>query len=475
MNYKKVIKSVALSGLVGLVLSGCSVTNSTVEFNKSYNAGDFAKAKSIADTNAIAKDSFWTLQRASVNMMCKDYENAIKDFDYYESCIKSDNENKEINAIGKSIVSTIGSERWTGYDSKTYEGILVNTYKAMSYMALNDKQNARIELNRALDRQRRAKIEYEDEIKKLQEEKAKAKAEEAKKMKEYKKKQPKGAYSINENRDQDIKNIIEKQYSNVFNFSSYPDFVNPFTTYLAGLYFYLDNDYKKSRDLFKETYGMTKSPMALADFKLAQNGMKGKGNAKFSWIIIEDGLSSVKKEKRLHLPLFMVTKKAYLVNVALPSLIDRDYAYKDYLATNSKNQTGRSYEVASMDNVIKSEFEKEFDMILFRAITSTTFKTILKFQLSREYGQGGAIVGELFSALTTRADDRTWSSMPKSFRVIRVPSYGEITLKSRSGKELLKFDSKGENSITFVRVPTQVSKNYSTTLHFSDNKIVASK
>lgn len=43
---------------------------------------------------------------------------------------------------------------------------MVNTYKALNYASLHDSANTRVEFNRALDRQRRAKDYFRSEIQK---------------------------------------------------------------------------------------------------------------------------------------------------------------------------------------------------------------------------------------------------------------------------------------------------------------------
>ena len=55
------------------------------------------------------------------------------------------------------------------YIGTQYDGVMANTYKAIDYLALGDNEGARVEFNRAIDRQRRAKAYYAELIEKNRE------------------------------------------------------------------------------------------------------------------------------------------------------------------------------------------------------------------------------------------------------------------------------------------------------------------
>ena len=71
--------------------------------------------------------------------------------------------------------------------------------------------------------------------------------------------------------DPDVQSAINANYPNLSEFKPYPDFVNPFTTYLAGVYFLIIGENSRAADLLKETAGMVpdndyiKKDLVLAD------------------------------------------------------------------------------------------------------------------------------------------------------------------------------------------------------------------
>jgi hypothetical protein len=110
-------------------------------------------------------------------------------------------------------------------------------------MALGQDDLARVELNRAVDRQRRARERFSREIDALKEEIAKDKHG------------GKVDYQRTVN-DPNTESAIRRKYSSLYEFEAYPDFTNPFATYLAGLFFCMTGDPDKAVDLLKESAGM---------------------------------------------------------------------------------------------------------------------------------------------------------------------------------------------------------------------------
>ena len=103
-------------------------------------------------------------------------------------------------------------------------------------MSLNDYANARVEFNRALMRQDKAKEYFAKEIEKNREELKKAKED------------PNYKQNMNEN----VK-IIDKEYEHLFEaFDTTKNFINPYATYLASVFFFMDNDFRKAGGLFRE-------------------------------------------------------------------------------------------------------------------------------------------------------------------------------------------------------------------------------
>jgi hypothetical protein len=323
---------------------------------------------------------------------------------------------------------------------------MVNTYKALNFMISKEDELARVEFNRALDRQRRAKEEFAQEINKLKEEVEKE--QEAKKSR------------LKENiEDPQVKQLISQTYPGLDAFEAYPDFVNPFTTYLAGVYFNLVGDHSKSIDLLKEAYGMVQSNNYIAE-DLAVTEKILNGDAKLNgtvWVIFENGLGPVKEEFRVDLPLFIATSKVKYAGIALPKLVSREQAYP-YLSVKAGDKEYGTQLVADMDRVVQTEFNKDFKIILTKAIISATAKAIAQYALEEQDSSAGSlasIVMAAYSFATTAADVRIWSVLPKNFQVARfgMPNDKRISIIPPGG---VVFDVQipdCNNAIVYLKIP----------------------
>ena len=139
------------------------------------------------------------------------------------------------------------------------------------------------------------------------------------------------------------------------------------------------------------------------------------------WVIFENGLGPVKEEFRVDLPLFIFTDNVRYVGIALPRLIFRQAA-SPYLEVKTGSTTTRTQLVGDMDRVIQTEFEKDFKGILTRAIISTTSKAVAQYALEKNSNSSWAAVAmAVYSFVTTAADVRIWTALPKDIQTARLP------------------------------------------------------
>lgn len=476
----KVLKKnsfLTLSITASLLLGGCAAITghqgSLDEFNKKVLANN-CDFKDI-DEKIEKKDDLllWSIQGGSLARNCKDYKKSNYLFDHAEIVYK---EKVDKDNIANDTLETAGSvlvnNNINDYEGNTYEKIMVNTYKALNFASLGDHNNARVEFNRALDRQRRAKEYFQKEIKEQKEEIKKKEVEFAKKEEEkLKKAKQESDKKEKENEqfktfkapselaknDATQKVIYDEFKSTLEGFKAYPDFINPFTTYVSGLYFMLNNDPKKGRSLLKETLRMDpKNKQIKADYnlsnKLAKKVSKSTKN-KYVWVIYENGNSIKIDEKQIHIPLFLFTQKAHYTGIAFPILKEQNASHK-YLNVNGNKTT----EICNMDNVIKTEFKKRFTSNITEILISNIFKTYAQYELQNNAGLWGGIAGALYQGVTNKADVRSWTTLPKNFQSVRIKNVGEPILIKNDANALLGEVKvpKGKNAIVYVRseVPT---------------------
>lgn len=445
------------------VLSGCAAmgvdTVNESGHREQVSQGNWAAAAQIAcDNKDVSEDGelddanlLSTLKAGNALLYAKDYDRSVKMLDEAEAIIKYHREAALTSSTGDYLAKIALNDAAVDYQGTNLDAVMANTYKAIDYMILGRGADARIELNRAVDRQRRAKEEYAELIAKQNEALEEQKADDG------------GdgfAQSLSSN---ELDSQLKQNYSNLEGFQAYPDFVNPFTTYLAGLYFMIEGDYSKSSSLLKEAYGMSPQNSVIeSDFAMVEGALSGQPiSENYVWVIYENGLGPVKTEFKINIPMYMVSSDVLYTGIALPQLEMRSQA-TPYLSVLEGVTMTNSEVIADMDRVFQTEFKYTYMDVVSRAVLSAFVKSYAQY-LAKENGgsYGGYFQLALgaFQALTTHADTRIWSSMPKDFQVVRVkmPENHQLQLQAGLHKMDVKLADNAKHSVVYVRIPTAQS------------------
>lgn len=410
------------------------------KFEKSVQ---FARSKMGKVKKPDSEDLLWAMQLGVLERTRRNYTESTEYFDKAEEMLKYfDYQNKTLDSVAAIAVS----DNVIPYLGEEYDGIMVNTYKALNFMSLRKDELARVEFNRAMFRQTRAKEKFAEALQRVKNEIARQKGNQKTLVKK----------SVENPK---VNNLIAKRYPGLYQFEAYPDFVNPFATYMAGVYFNLVGDHSKAVTLLKESYGMVSDNGYIAeDFAVTEQILDGQAQLKDTvWVVFENGLGPVRKEFRIDLPLFIVTSKVKYVGIALPKLVFRKEAYP-YLLVQTSNDSCRTQLVADMDRVVQTEFKEDFKGILTRAIISATAKAVAQYALEEGGSselQMASIVVAVFSFATTAADVRIWTTLPKNFQVARlpIPDDRQITI-SAPGWTLFNVNIPScRNAVIYVKIP----------------------
>jgi hypothetical protein len=144
-----------------LIAGGCNAPKKHLnQFNQMVVASDYEQARVFAETKVSNKttprgeDLLWMLQTGSLQRLQNNHADSIRAFDTCEVMMKHfDSEN---SGLGHAVGSVAVNENIVPYTGTVYDGVMVNTYKGLNFMAEGRPDLARVEFNRALDRQRRA-------------------------------------------------------------------------------------------------------------------------------------------------------------------------------------------------------------------------------------------------------------------------------------------------------------------------------
>lgn len=437
--------------MLGIIfLSGCAAITGHNQSMKDFNNVLLSKKCDYTNIDEKIEDDddtiLWGIQGGSLARNCNNYKKSNIFFEQAEKKYKENvDKDSTIGNVAEGTASVLVNNNINDYEGNVYEKVMVNTYKALNYASLGDFTNARVEFNRALDRQRRAKDFFQKEID------AKKKEEDKKVKDEKAKNTQKSANNTKTNK------VIYDKYNKLLNdFKAYPDFINPFTTYISGVYFFLNGDAKKSRGLFKEALRMDpKNKQIKSDYELSKKfskKVKKTSKEKYAWIIYENGEGMVKDEINIHIPVFLLSKKVLYTGMALPKIVERKESYS-YLDINGN----KTVEISNMDNVIKTEFKKRFPLIVTEAVLNTVFKTFAQYELKRNTGLIGGLIGAAYQGLTNKADVRSWTALPKNFQSQRILLKGKkITIKDDKNVVIETFNiPKNKNALIYVKSQVQ--------------------
>jgi len=445
---KKIVFLIAI--FVVIFINGCAPKSAMLKVDSLVAKGEYKQAALSAEKNIDKSDTYgrnnllWKIESASAYSYAQEYNKSIVNFNDSEALMKHFREEILAKDVAQTLSSLLVNDTTRPYIGTTYDGIMVNTYKAIDYMAESNMGSARVEFNRAIDRQRRAKIFFSQMIQKEHE--------------AIKKKEQESA-SEGENLSvpqETIDGKLLQNYPSLYNFKAYPDFVNPTTNYIAGLFARANGDGSKADYLLKESYGMMQSNDDVrADFM--------KENFKQTvWLIFENGQAPILKEWRIDFPIWIFSSNLSYISLALPKLEKREVAYP-YLNVNlDDNRTIQTKFLSSMDRVIQTEFKKSYDSTVHRAILSAATKTAINYAISQNSsGSTGAelvrLATTVYQIVSTRADTRIWSTLPKEFQLARFerPKSGEISIRTPENllvKNITLPDT--QNILIYVKIAT---------------------
>ena len=395
-------------------------------------------------------------------------------------------------SVGSEAGALFTNQANLPYRGRAYDKVMLHTYQALNYLQLADHDAARVELNRALQRQRDA---VEANAKRIEE--AQRLAAEAKSggVKDDQGRQG-SSYDVDRAKSDPKTAAGIAGVESKFNAAILPygDYVNPFTTFLDALVFtHLGadaSDLERARKSWERVVNFApNNPHARADYIAVEPDLQpapiaasaplspisvpasaepsavaahdtpavaadtevapaalpslphSLAPARLTYVIFETGSAPYRDQIRIDLPLFLVTSGISYVGMALHELSPVGGHASSLTVTTADGQSHRAALVASMDSVVAQDFKNEWPTILTKTIISTgtkaTIDAILQKQIQDQAGAGGALLFKLATAITQAAiniaDTRTWRSLPKEFHYARLATPDDLQLTVSAG------------------------------------------
>jgi len=130
------IRLLLLVGSVGLLATGCQTYQQQNKVVSNWRQGNLnvaaAEAKKLADNNAQNKDAIiWRLEQGAVLRAAGQYNESNQAFDQAQEKI-DDYAQKAKVRVGQEAGALLSNQANLDYEGRSYDGIMLNTYKALN-------------------------------------------------------------------------------------------------------------------------------------------------------------------------------------------------------------------------------------------------------------------------------------------------------------------------------------------------------
>jgi hypothetical protein len=434
------------------ILTGCATYSQQNKFASSWARGDLAAAEKEAtlkaDKAAGGKDAIvWRLEQAAILRAQGRYDEINKAFDQAQEKIDDYAEKAKVK-LGSETLAMFSNQANLPYRGRPYDGIMLNTYKALNYLALHDLDKARVEIIRAYQRQQDAVEENKRRLQRAQDE---LEAEKEKQRIEQAKDDPA------------LQGRLNQAYAQLDTLKVYGDYVNPFTVYLDGLIYFAGatsgSDLERARKSFERAVAFAdKNRCVKEDLAIVEAAAQGTPPGPMTYVILETGRAPVRDQIRIDIPIF-VSRLSY-IGAAFPTLEPQGGQLSSLeVVANGTNQSVEF--LASMDSVIAKDFKNELPIVITKTIAAAVAKAAASYAANDAANKESELAGvlsqigtALFQLAVNIADLRTWTTLPKEFMVCRVPTPPDrkIELQAPGGAQKVTVTlDEGAMNLVFVK------------------------
>ncbi len=418
---------------LNLLATGCQTYQQKNKVIVYWREGDIHRAaeeaRKRADKSAGGKDAVvWRLEEGATLRALGKYQESNVAFDQAQDKMEDYAQKAKVQ-LGHEAAALLSNQANLPYEGRSYDGIMLNTYEALNYLALGEPEKARPELIRAYQRQQEAVQDNQRRIEKTQQEAAASQDK---------------VYIDRAEQDPTFQAEVQKSLAGINNLNGYANYVNPFTVYLDGLFFLADatgpSDLERAHKSFERVAGFNGLDEYLQrDLTLVNDRLNGKPLSPTTFVIFESGCAPVRDQIRIDIPI-IISKVSY-VGAAFPTLKTQDN-FHPVLTVMANGTTYQTRTVASMDSIIALDFKNELPVIITKTLAATITKAVAAYFANQAVGDQNNVAGFFMQVATAAyqmsvniADTRTWTTLPKEFQIccFPTPPDGKIEVGAPAG------------------------------------------
>ncbi len=391
--------------------------------NAEAAAAEFTKT---AESNRDNKDTvIWRLEQGYALHATAKFADSLKAFQAAEDKIEQYDARAKVK-LGNETGALLSNQANLPYEGRDYDRVLLNTYKALDYIALGQTDKARPELIRAYQRQQDAVANNWKRIEKAQDDIQQAKEEQNGQA---------AAQSVERARqDPQVSGALDSHFKQLDTLKAYADYVNPFPVYLDGIYFMHlaadASDKERARKSFERVLGLSgDNPYIRRDLGNAEKVVWGQPAPAMTYVVFETGSAPWRNQFRIDLPLFFIGDgNVPYVGAAFPTL-ELEGSYVSGLTATTALGASTTVTLSSMDSVVGQDFKNELPSIITKTLLSTTMKAVGAYAVNKAASDqtplGGLlakVVTGVMQAVVNIADTRTWTTLPKEYQFCSFPT-----------------------------------------------------
>ncbi len=435
--------------LFSVSLFGCTLATNRetmMEFNQAIDAGDYGRARLLAEYASLNNSDdrlLWLIQGGIAAFFEQDYAESIRLLDQAERLMNAFDTANLVARTRLITRSMLSNDNYSPFHYRYMDAVLVNTYKGWAYLGLDNSAAARVEFNRAEERQRIA-VNYFNDLIKEQE-------------KNIESQDPEVIATLSSRR---FNSALKNSQLSFGQWAPYENYVNPFTSLSTGI--------------FLRQIGTSPSDLSRSEFSLAKvtdiTGIDVSGEmaqlvnqyGRLPVVVfIESGAVVRLQEDRIELPLLVGSNSLEYFGVALP-YIPQWKAPEPYISVNG--QEARL--VSDMDRIFASEFDTDYPSILAREV----IRSISKALLQNEIEQKDDVAGSIFAAIqqsATQADLRSVTIYPQHYELVLIDAghRGELNIKVGNIHRKVKINGSGQH-VVFIKAHSNYASPAVITLNF---------
>ncbi len=442
-----------------ILFSACSSKSDFMKQDALQAASNYPQAvihaHSFIDFNdSSARDNLlWELYLGQSQYFDDNISASIKTFDKAEALMKFYRQNILSVGVAKDLGAILSNDNTKPYIGNEYDGIMLNTYKALAYLKKNDFAGARVEFNRVIDRQRRAKDFFTESMEK---------------ERETQKEELSLTQPSQDKENSQFQELINKNYPELNSYQIYPDFINPLSNYLAALFALANDEKNKAAFLLKETASMLPTNLTVQNDYTHLDNIVDEATV---WLIYEEGLAPELNQMRIDFPAWIFTSELNYISIALPRLQERSGAFKYLEIRNNDINISKTELFSSMEGVMKTEFKVKYPSVMKRAALSTITKALMQNTAKNANNGWVDLATTLYTILSTQADTRIWTSLPKNFHVahFKKRDLNSVDIYLPNGFKIYTVELLDvKHSLIYVKIPTLAHKAHVSILPLGD-------